>query len=306
MPYGSNVTGTNGQLTFNIPNGYYSGRTATATDSDLLAINILDGVEIFGVTGNIPIGSNVTGAQGLLTFDIPNGYYSGRTATATDSDLLAVNILNGVEIFGVTGNIPTGSNVTGAQGLLTFDIPNGYYSGRTATASDSDLLAGNILAGTNIFGVEGERHGGCVCNGHMVGDTGTRWCDNENGTITDMQNECLIWLKDAGCLGHNTWGKANENVSSLNSGQCGLSDGSDTYDWRLPTREEMTILTRGIDNVQSSTQQGFTRVMNDYYWTGTLSESDSYMVWVFDVGNITTGASRYTIPHYIWAVRNDY
>ncbi len=152
---GSDVTGADGLISFSIPDGYYSGRTATATDSDLVASNILDTANIFGVTGNIPIGSNVTGTDGSISISIPTGYYNGRTATATDSDLLSGNILNGVSIFGVTGSIPTGSNVTGADGSISFDIPDGYYSGRTATAADSDLVASNILDTANIFGVTG-------------------------------------------------------------------------------------------------------------------------------------------------------
>ena len=111
-------------------------------------------------TGSMPIESNVTGADGSITFAIPDGYYASRTATAQDSDLVAGNIMNGVDIFGVTGSIPTGSDVTGADGAISFAIPDGYYSSNTATAADSDLLPDNILHGVTIFGVTGNYQAG--------------------------------------------------------------------------------------------------------------------------------------------------
>lgn len=44
----------------------------------------------------------------------------------------------------------------GADGLTVIPIPAGRYSaGKTCTASDSLLLAGNIKAGITIFGIEG-------------------------------------------------------------------------------------------------------------------------------------------------------
>ena len=307
---GSNVTGADGDITFAIPDGYYNGNFATAVDNDLQPENILDGVSIFNVTGNIPSGSNVTGADGAITFVIPNGYYAGRTATATDSDLLAGNILNGVEIFGVTGNIPTGSNVSGANGLITFDIPDGYYVGRTATASDSDLLAENIMIGENIFGVEGERYGGCVCNGHMVGNTGTRWCDNEDGTITDMigyngSGACLIWLQNANCFGQAIWIDAISQAGGLRSGQCGLNDGSFFIEWRLPTEMEMRMLTKGTDPVLSSSMQGFTNVQGNWYWSSSTSTTFTNAAYV---ENLASGVYESTSKNdslYFWAVRNE-
>ena len=42
-----------------------------------------------------------------------------------------------------------------ANGSLSFAIPDGFYAGKTATAQDTDLTAGNIRQGANIFGVAG-------------------------------------------------------------------------------------------------------------------------------------------------------
>ena len=125
--------------------------------------DVLPGKTFWGLTngewgeqiGNMALGSNFTGADGLLTFDVPDGYYSGVQATAYDADLLAGNILDTVDIFGVTGSIPTQGDVTGADGSVSIVIPTGYYPGNTATASDVDLIAQNIKAGVTIFGVTG-------------------------------------------------------------------------------------------------------------------------------------------------------
>ncbi len=51
---GSDVNGDDGDKSFNIPAGLYSGsETATANDSDLIEGNIKEGVEIFGTTGTL-------------------------------------------------------------------------------------------------------------------------------------------------------------------------------------------------------------------------------------------------------------
>jgi hypothetical protein len=54
-------------------------------------------------TGTAVAGDNVDGVDGSKTFDIPDGFYSGKTATANDKDLLANNIKSGIDILGVTG-----------------------------------------------------------------------------------------------------------------------------------------------------------------------------------------------------------
>lgn len=51
---GGNVTGGDGQLTFTIPDGFYTGsKTATAQDADLVAGNIKGGVSVFDVDGTL-------------------------------------------------------------------------------------------------------------------------------------------------------------------------------------------------------------------------------------------------------------
>lgn len=50
----------------------------------------------------------------------------------------------------------TGDNVVGGNGALAITIPDGTYAGgKTTTAVDSNLQAGNIKSGVSIFGVAG-------------------------------------------------------------------------------------------------------------------------------------------------------
>ena len=50
----------------------------------------------------------------------------------------------------------TGDDIIGAEGALEMSIPAVRYpAGKTATARDADLTAGNIAAGVTIFGTLG-------------------------------------------------------------------------------------------------------------------------------------------------------
>jgi len=50
----------------------------------------------------------------------------------------------------------TGEDVIGGEGELVLAIPAANYpAGKTATAKDADLTAGNIKSGVDIFGILG-------------------------------------------------------------------------------------------------------------------------------------------------------
>jgi len=159
---GDNVLGDDGELIITIPEANYpAGKTCTAHDADLVVGNIKYGVNIFGVEGtHAPLsGDNVLGDDGDPTIPIPAANYpAGKICTAQDTDLVAGNIKNGVNIFGVEGtHAPlSGDNVLGDDGDPTIPIPAANYpSGKICTAQDADLVAGNIKNGVTIFGVQG-------------------------------------------------------------------------------------------------------------------------------------------------------
>ncbi len=59
------VIGTEGALSFALPDGYYEGKSCTAGDTDLLAANLKSGVEIFDVFGSAPDYQPLKSAQTL-------------------------------------------------------------------------------------------------------------------------------------------------------------------------------------------------------------------------------------------------
>jgi len=113
-------------------------------------------------------GEDVPGEEGALVIPIPSANYpAGKTATAQDADLTAGNIKDGVTLFGVVGNHAPldGDDVDGVEGALAITIPEANYpAGKTATAQDADLTAGNIKDGVTIFGVVGTMEPG----GHVI------------------------------------------------------------------------------------------------------------------------------------------
>ena len=68
-------------------------------------------------------------------------------------------------------------------------------------------------------------------------DNRSRYVDCGNGTVTDSVTG-LVWLQDAGCLGAVDWATGSTRAATLADGECGLSDGSRSGQWRLPTVEE--------------------------------------------------------------------
>ena len=68
-----------------------------------------------------------------------------------------------------------------------------------------------------------------------------RFTDNGDGTVTDNLTG-LIWLKYANCFGETNWHDALDASNNLTNGQCGLSDGSNLGDWRLPNEGELGSL----------------------------------------------------------------
>jgi hypothetical protein len=156
-----------------------------------------------------------------------------------------------------------------------------------------------------------------ICEGNL--SSGGRWCDNADGTVTDMTTG-LVWLKDAGWGGtkrlrceasyawcSDDWDDAHARAGLLKDGMAGagLSDGSEEGDWRLPTKSELVGIVQGDEAVSSQTPHWFTGVQSYYYWSSTTDANDTAFAWFvymssgYVSGNIKTNLS------YVWPVRGD-
>jgi len=82
-----------------------------------------------------------------------------------------------------------------------------------------------------------------------------RFTDNGNGTVTDNLTG-LIWLKNANCFDAQTWPNALNATNTLNSGECGLSDGTVAGDWRLPNVNELESLVNAGEADQAAWLNG--------------------------------------------------
>jgi len=133
----------------NSGNCWINAGAKSSVDGDLIASNIRTGKNIFGITGNLV---QEDGLHGPNTECGTSGYTNNCKVTSS-------KYVYGSSYGGRSAN---GGNVSGANGSKTFSIPNGWYSGKTATANDTDLVASNIKSGINIFGVTGTMSGPIV------------------------------------------------------------------------------------------------------------------------------------------------
>ncbi|MGE0171339.1 MAG: DUF1566 domain-containing protein [Oligoflexales bacterium] len=150
-----------------------------AGDSDIVAANIADNIDVLGTTGttNLEVHSSCSGnsQQDCLT--------TATYQSADLSNLSAGSIKNGVTIAGVLGDYPSASNpLIGAN--ATADLTSATFNAKLQTsvafeyfdsagnrytgAGDTDLVVANIVSGTGIFGVVGtgivESHSNCTGN----------------------------------------------------------------------------------------------------------------------------------------------
>jgi hypothetical protein len=106
-----------------------------------------------------------------------------------------------------------------------------------------------------------------------------RFVDNEDGTIRDNLTG-LIWLRNADCFGQRLWADAISDCNGLESGSCGLTDGSNAGDWRLPHVKEIQSLI-DFNQYEPALPFGhlFSSVQSSYYWSSTTYAAITTKAW---------------------------
>jgi hypothetical protein len=143
---------------------------------------------------------------------------------------------------------------------------------------------------------------------------GTRFTDNQDGTVTDHLTG-LVWLQDAGAIAPTDWGGALAAANLLQNGVAGLADGSRAGDWRLPNLNELeSLVDVSQANPALTPGSGFQNVSDGLYWTstsyygGNVSSPTAWIIrmgdgcWVNKDPNVDPTNLK-TSSHAVWAVK---
>ena len=132
---------------------------------------------------------------------------------------------------------------------------------------------------------------------------GPRFTDNTDGTVKDNLTG-LIWLKHANCFGQRTWEEALAECNGMSAGWCGLTDGSNPGDWRLPNYKELfSLVDAEYYNPALPSGHPFTNVQYHGYWSSTtwqLNTNDAWHVYM-NSGSVSS-YDKYGY-YYVWPVR---
>ncbi|MFC2077875.1 DUF1566 domain-containing protein [Candidatus Bipolaricaulota bacterium] len=236
-----------------------------------------------------------------------------------------------------------------------FDEPgSGPTSGTMYTLNDvmekaperkdaSGAVASDVLSGKEFWGLTSGAWGmktgtaapctDCPSPKTMVG---TRWCDNKDGTVTDMTTG-LIWLQKADWGGKKPWRRLVDDPSYCANGEgymcyddaharagrlkagatdADLSDGSGAGEWRLPTKDELHGITEGTDPVSDTNMRAFTGVQpftdlptaggEGFYWSSNTHDGTGgsiAMAWFVDMTYGTADYYHKNSNYYVWPVR---
>ena len=201
------------------------------------------------------------------------------------------------------GGYWTSTSIFGGPDAWVIDLSSGQYIDDTVTNLKTNTLAVWAVKGTSGAAVTLQATGFYIP--YAAGDDGTvasgialpttRMIVNGNGTVTDSVTG-LVWLQQASCAPlQGTWSNSIAAVNALQSGQCGLMDGSTAGQWRMPNRKELESLA---DRIQTNEADSFNAawtsadsnlnslgapfsnfVSLQYYWTSTTQAGNTSNAW---------------------------
>jgi hypothetical protein len=132
-----------------------------------------------------------------------------------------------------------------------------------------------------------------------------RFTDNGDGTVRDNLTG-LIWLKEADCLGSQAWIDAMPLAMALASGSCGLTDGSEAGNWRLPNARELQSLI-DFGHTMPALPPGHPFIGSPFasYWSSTSSPMQSQEhAWYVGLQHGKLDNQGKSQPWTVWPVRS--
>jgi len=242
------------------------------------------------LAGSLEPPSDPTSYSGYTIQDICNRLDSGTDGTqSTFQEPTAAPGSTGCTLDEVMGKAPVVDDTDGAT-------PAEVATGKTFWGLRTDGTWG-LQTGTKAAMLP--------CSGTA---NGTRWCDNGDGTVTDLSTG-LVWLQKADWGGTKQWdGNGNDNAQvragTLKAAdETWLTDSSEEGDWRLPTKKELVAITTGTEPVLSATMQAFTGVQSVNYWSSTTFATLTGYAWIVYLDDGYVGNANKTYTCYVWPVR---
>ncbi|MEO5350885.1 MAG: protein kinase [Magnetococcus sp. YQC-3] len=124
-----------------------------------------------------------------------------------------------------------------------------------------------------------------------------RFVDNNDGTVIDRKYK-LVGLKNVKCFGRKSWSDALSVVRDLAAGTCDLRDGSHSGDWRLPTKDELSIL---VDWKESGMFPGVPPF--DDFWSRDVNPDITANAWFVRIDSGTVEQGPKWTDNRFWPVR---
>jgi len=222
------------------------------------------------------------------------------------------------------------SNTSGPSQAFSVSLRYGHIVLREKSNSISTIFVRNNNGGTPLAHVYATGQSRCYDSAGVETsciDTGQdadeqaglswpvpRFTDNGDGTISDNLSG-LRWLKNANCLGITNWNTALTWANTLKNGSCGLTDGSEELDWRLPNRKELMSLADYGNNSPAlpntngdgrwTANDPFVSVQSASYFSSSTYDAFSGYAWNISFQAGTTGTIVKTALGYAWAVRDE-
>lgn len=308
--------------------------TAATTGSSLWTATLLGiyrdggyvGIGTPGPLAPLHLGSGVPGGQAFIQLENSNGSW-GRVARWTNRlQIRSSNAIGfaagGTDMSGHlwitdSGNVGIGTTDPGEKLEVAGNIEvsgtgNGVKFPDGTVQTTAYLGTPAPVPKTGQTSSYGTRDDGELERGVMWPTP--RFKDNANGTVLDNLTG-LIWTKAANCDGERWpyWPDALAYCNALSNGTCGLTDGSEAGDWRLPhLRELQSLIHYGVTDPALSDTTGtgqwtsgnpFTGVQSTYYWSSTTNAGNTSYAWVVHFYNGYVSYHVKSSGSYVWCVR---